>query len=227
MRAADLTGKKFGRLTVISRAENIGCHVAWNCVCECGKHTIVRTYQLMHGLSKSCGCLSSDVTRERCTTHGETKTRLYSIWRGIKKRCYNHKNPAYRNYGLKGIEMCDEWRNDYVAFRKWALSNGYKDGLTIDRKNNNLGYFPDNCKWSTYLEQENNKSNNHKVIYNGVELNVSQWCAITGTPKTTLLTHIKKYGDEKAVETALNNFKKGSLMNGILHHNSRKAGQPE
>lgn len=206
MKAEDLTGKKFGRLTVVSRAKNIGCHVAWNCVCECGNHTVVRTYQLKHGLSKSCGCLSIDITKERCTIHGETKTRLYSIWRSIKKRCYDPKNPSYKYYGLKGIEMCDEWRNDYMSFRNWALSSGYKDGLTIDRKNNSLGYFPNNCKWSTYLEQENHRSNNHKVTYNGVGLNVSQWCAITGVPKSTFLGHIKKYGDERAVEMALTNF---------------------
>ena len=206
MKAEDLTGKKFGRLTVVSRAKNIGCHVAWNCVCECGNHTVVRTYQLKHGLSKSCGCLSIDITKERCTIHGETKTRLYSIWRSIKKRCYDPKNPSYKYYGMKGIEVCDAWKTDYLTFREWAVTSGYREGLTIERKNNSLGYCPENCKWATYMEQENHKSNNHKVEYEGVSLNVSEWCRITGIPKTTFLRYIKKFGDEKAVEIAISKY---------------------
>lgn len=159
-----------------------------------------------HGLSKSCGCINTEITIERSTTHGETKTRLYSIWRGIKRRCYEPQNISYKYYGGKGIRMCDEWRNSYEMFRDWAILNGYDDSLTIDRIDNSKGYYPENCRWATYLQQENNRASNHKVVYNEVTLNVSEWCRITGIPKTTLLRYISKYGDKKAVEIALTKY---------------------
>lgn len=163
----DLTHIKFGRLLVLYRVENVRTKsgrsmVVWHCKCDCGNEVDVRAQNLKDGNTKSCGCLNSDEVIKRNTTHGLYYTRLHRIWSGMKQRCYYSKCRSYKDYGGRGITICDEWLNDFKTFYDWAISNGYKEGLTIDRKNNDGNYEPQNCRWITNSEQQKNKRNNIK-----------------------------------------------------------------
>lgn len=176
----DLRGVRFGRLTVISRAENHKKEVMWRCLCDCGNETVTYRSSLTAGTVKSCGCLAreaasktiSSVNSSGKTTHnrkhGASRTRLYRIWSQMKGRCLNQNNPAFCWYGGKGISVCNAWLLDFTSFQSWALRNGYDDTLTLDRIHNNEGYSPDNCRWVTRAEQNRNRSSNR--VYKGRSL---------------------------------------------------------
>lgn len=159
----DYTGHRFGRLVVM---EYVGKYKNGDrivkCSCDCGNEISVRLPHIKSGAIVSCGCFHKETVVERnkkytTATHGETNTRLHSIWTNMKQRCYNKNHKSYHNYGGRGIAVCDEWLDDFVAFRDWAMANGYRDDLTIDRIENDKGYSPDNCRWATMLEQAQNK----------------------------------------------------------------------
>ena len=135
----------------------------WLCKCDCGKYTVQCIGDLRAGKVKSCGCNRYEPLLKRNTIHGESKTRLYHIWRGIKTRCQNTNHGDYKNYGARGIEICNEWNNSYITFRNWALSNGYTDDLTIERKNVDGNYCPENCCWITKSEQVKNQRPRKKM----------------------------------------------------------------
>ena len=151
----DLTGLKFGKLTVISFSHMKGKHSYWDCICECGNAHTVRSDCLKCGFVKSCGCMN---TTDRMKPDSIKKHRLYSIYWGMRQRCYNNKQKHYDRYGGRGITVCDEWLNDFKAFYDWAMTNGYRDDLTIDRINNDGNYEPSNCRWVTMKEQNSNKT---------------------------------------------------------------------
>lgn len=153
----DLTGQKFGRLTVLQRAETINKRTRWLCRCDCGEEVIVEAYNLTKGHTQSCGCLQKEATAKASTTHGMRNSRLYRIWNCMHTRCYRKSYHAYKHYGGRGIAICDEWLHDFQAFYDWAMENGYKDNLTIDRIDSNGNYSPSNCRWTTMAIQNKNK----------------------------------------------------------------------
>lgn len=194
----DLTGQKFGRLTVISRSEP---HISkggfvivqWNCQCECGKICTVKSQSLTTGKTKSCGCLARELTSKRSRTHNKTHSRLFNIWSNMKGRCYNKNNQKYYRYGARNITICDEWKDNFETFYEWSMNNGYADDLSIDRINNDGNYEPSNCKWATNIEQANNKSINHFIEYNGESHTLAEWARIKGLSYKSLSLRINTH----------------------------------
>ena len=191
MRLKDLTGERFGRLVVEHRAENKGSQTMWLCHCDCGKTTIVSAGHLKDGHTTSCGCFHNETMKKMMTTHNQTKTRLYKIWRGIIDRTMYSSHGKYKNYGGRGITLCDEWK-DFVVFREWAVDNGYADDLTIDRINSNGNYEPSNCRWTTMKVQQNNRTNNHLITCNGETHTMKEWSEIRGIKYSTLSMRVNK-----------------------------------
>ncbi len=166
-KAHDLANKRFDRLVVIERcgSDKQG-KSQFLCKCDCGNTIITLGKYLVSGHTRSCGCLVKDAIRSRCTTHGHSQRakveRLYKVWLSIKSRVFNPNENAFKHYGGRGISMCEEWRNDYAVFRKWALENGYdpsapRGKCTIDRINPNGDYCPENCRWVDMHIQNTNK----------------------------------------------------------------------
>lgn len=186
----DLTGQKFGRLLAI---EDIGRHSTkgriWRFICDCGVECTNFAGQVTRGTAISCGCAQREAAAKACkdrSTHGLNTHRLNNIRRGMIARCDNPKHISYQYYGRLGIDVCQEWRTGIVPFFEWAMANGYEDHLTIDRIKNEEGYFPDNCQWSTYKRQANNKRDNHFIEFDGATLTVQEWAERTGINGTTI-----------------------------------------
>jgi hypothetical protein len=203
-RLIDLTGKRFGRLVILKRAENTALgQTRWLCICNCGNKIEAAGNDIRSGHTKSCGCLHREVASKRLTKHGAANTRLYGIWRGMWRRCNNPWDESTkRSYIDRGIAVCDEWR-DYGVFRAWALANGYAENLTIDRTDNDKGYSPENCRWATAKQQANNRRTNVFVTYNGETKTVAEWAEITGVRWQTLHGRLTREGwdAEKAFAT--------------------------
>lgn len=165
-------GSKFNRLKLIEKfiINKYGQNMTMGKFqCDCGNFIINKLTSVLSGHVKSCGCLLSDKARETCikrntiNSHRLSRHPLYRIWANIKSRCYNSKTKMFKWYGGRGISMCNEWKNDFKLFYNWCINNNYQQGLTLDRINNDLGYYPSNCKWVTYYEQAHNRSSNIHV----------------------------------------------------------------
>lgn len=202
----ELTGKRFGKLVVI---REIGLNkwqsVEWLCKCDCGNYHITQSKYLVNGDTVSCGCKKTKVLYEqsqRLKTHGMTNEPLYIVWQGMKGRCNNKKSSSYKDYGGRGIRICPEW-NEFINFYNWAIKNGYKNGLTIDRINIDGNYEPSNCRWVNRLTQGNNTRRNHYLTYNGETKTMSEWARIKNLDYSTLRSRINEYNwsVEKALET--------------------------
>ena len=195
MKLNDLTNKRFGKLTVVERVKN-DAHgkTCYLCKCLCGNYTITTYGNLKYNHTSSCGCNRKENKSigERNTTHGSSKTRLYRIWHTMKNRCYNCNSKRYNDYGSRGIEVCNEWLNDFSAFRDWSIQNGYQEHLTIDRINNDGNYEPNNCRWVSNVEQQNNKRNSVYIQYRGETKTLAQWSKILNKPYNTLRNRLQR-----------------------------------
>lgn len=159
----DLTGRQFGHLTVLRRAEdkiraNGKKKTVWLCRCDCGKEKNILGENLRKGSAKSCGCHRGEALIAYSTKHGKRYERVYGIFCEMKKRCYNNHCANYKNYGGRGIKICDEWLNDFNSFYDWSMSHGYSDKLTIDRIDNDGNYEPSNCQWITKSENSTKRN---------------------------------------------------------------------
>ena len=169
----DITGNKYNMLTVIGVDKQINGIVYWWCKCDCGKITSVRGANLKNGCVKSCGCLRY---KTRNTTHGLSNTKEYAIWISMKNRCYNKNVPSYKDYGGRGIEVCEEWKNSFMNFYEWILQTRHSEDETIDRIDNDGNYEPSNCRWTTIDVQQNNRRICHYFTMNGKTQTLAMWC---------------------------------------------------
>lgn len=199
----EMIGKVFGKLTVISEAEKSKSgNVKWLCRCECGNETTVIGSKLRNGHTKSCGCLKKS---ER--SQGYSATRLYRIWLNMHNRCYNKKHDAFKWYGKKGVSICKEW-HDFLPFREWALANGYKETLSIDRMNSSGNYEPSNCQWVNQKEQMNNVSSNKILEFQGVQYTQAQFAEKFNLKYHTVVNRIRMgWSLERIVSTPENGGK--------------------
>lgn len=204
----DIVGCRFGCLTVIKRVQNAkGYKKQYLCQCDCGNFKIIRKSDLVTQKTKSCGCLRKKIAKEKGInnkTHGKTNTRLYKIWQGIKSRCYYKKHIEYKNYGGRGINVYFKWKNDFISFYNWAINNGYKNNLTIDRIDVNGNYEPNNCRWVNMKTQENNRSNNRKIKYKDKIYTLSQLSEKINISSATLAWRINNDWEEKELDLPIN-----------------------
>ncbi len=154
----NLTGRRFGKLVAFGRAANgVGNKTRWHCVCDCGNTTVSYSNNLLRGKSQSCGCVRKTTLPASRRIHGGYKSRLFRIWLDMRARCTYPSTDHYHRYGGRGITVCAEWQSSFIAFRDWALQNGYAENLTIDRINNDGNYEPGNCRWVTIRENCQNR----------------------------------------------------------------------
>ena len=214
----DLTGLKFGKLTVIEQAGHDKYNkILWRCKCDCGNETVTHGRGLVNGHCKSCGCLLNSNRKEEGKFKGLSKTRIYTIWKGMNQRCNNPNCEAYSYYGAKGIDVCDEWKGTqgFFNFLAWSLENGYEKDLTIDRIDGSKGYSPSNCRWTDWSTQRKNQNRTVAVNqygtwdlkmplpepYQGIKHTCSE-CIIKGTDACTR-------GNTEADEVACEDFMGG------------------
>lgn len=196
-------GDKYGRLTVVAEVEGSSYSRRILCKCDCGKNKIVDLVKLLNGNTKSCGCLKKELRIKQNTTHGLTNHPLYTVWNSMKGRCMNPKDPSYRNYGARGISICDEWL-DFRCFYEWAMASGYTKGLTIERINNDGDYCPENCCWIPREEQSANRRMNRFLTFAGQTKTMSQWAKEFGLKRETIRDRIKRgWSVEKAITTPI------------------------
>lgn len=200
-----LCGKRFGRLLVLEptdrRDKHCG-HIIWKCLCDCGNITYATTGNLTakNNFTASCGCMR----REKHTTHNMSKTSIYKAYTAMKQRCNNPKNQNYFRYGGRGIKVCEEWNgeNGFENFYNWAMGHGYKEGLTIDRIDNDDGYSPDNCRWVTQLVQMNNHRRNRYITVDGKKKTISQWARELNASQGMIHWRLQNgWGEKEAVTT--------------------------
>ena len=184
-------GDKYGRLTVVSEPFSVSSPCGQKkrkvrCKCECGTEKDYFLDLIRRGHTVSCGCFNLEMATQRRRTHGTSYDGIYHVYYTMLSRCTNPKNKAYNRYGGKGITVCEEWANSYMSFYNWAMSNGWKQGLTIDRIDNNKGYCPSNCRWTTMKVQSNNRINSKYHTIGGESKTLSQWCDIYGKKYDTV-----------------------------------------
>lgn len=191
MKLVDITGQRFGRLAVICRNGLIGNAVAWLCKCDCGNESKHPGIALRSGHVKSCGCLKIDTLKSGTNTkHGMGRTPTYATWSGMKTRCYNTQNDAYKSYGERGITVCDRWLESFSAFLN-DMGERPK-GKSLDRINNDGPYSPENCRWATRTQQSNNTRRNVRILFNGREMTVSEWAKSLGVSREMLANRLSR-----------------------------------
>ena len=203
----NITGQKFGRATVLGFS-HINGQAYWSCRCDCGTEFVSAGFNLRKGITKSCGCLKRESGRNT-KTHGDSKTKFYSIWASMKSRISNENMPTFNTYGGRGITICAEWLN-YQNFRSDMLRSyldhcekfGSGHETTVDRINNDLGYSLENCKWSTQREQNNNRRDNVLINYQGTPYTRQEASCKFGIKKETISKRLKLgWSMEKSLTT--------------------------
>ncbi|MDP9438291.1 MAG: hypothetical protein M3P49_06060 [Actinomycetota bacterium] len=195
----DLTGRTFGRLTVLERAENRWRMRRWLCECECGTHKVVTGKSLQTGETKSCGCLRNEQNRVANLKHGKTKTPEFVTWANMLNRCHKPGHPSYPEYGGKGLAVCEEWRDSFGAFLR-DMGPRPSPTHSIDRIDGTKGYSPDNCRWATSGEQIRNRRVTRWITYQGETLCLSDWCRRLGINYQTTKQRLDKgWPPEKAL----------------------------
>lgn len=206
----DLTGQKFGRLTVIEQyGRNKHNEIVWLCRCNCGKINIISSYTLRSGHTKSCGCLRTEKSRQRLTKHGFRKSKTYRTWSNIITRCTNPNYRFYKDYGGRDIRVCERWsgKNGFIHFLEDM--GECPPGLTIDRINNNLGYYKENCRWIEQKQNNRNKRNNCLITYNDQTKSLPDWAEKLNINRETLWCRIFRYNwsIKKALTTTVRRIK--------------------
>ena len=214
--AKDITNQRFGRLVALElshiKKSKRGSNHYWKCICDCGVEKIVQKQKLTNGNTRSCGCLQRETAKKDSTTHGLTGHPIWSLYRDIGNRCYNSNVKHYHLYGGRGVEMCEEWKSDFVVFYNWCIKNGWQKGLQLDKdiKAKELGveallYSPERCQFVTPKKNSNNRRNNRLIEFNGATKTLMEWSEITGIKHGTILSRLRRGWD---VEKA---FKKGKF----------------
>ena len=188
----DLTGQRFGRLTVVNRAETRNKRTYWDCVCDCGNTKVINSYKLLSGNTQSCRCLDTEMTIARTTKHGMSHSSPeYYIWKTMRQRCNNPNNGAYKEYGGRGVKVCKRW-DKFESFYK-DMGQRPSSKHQIERLDNDGDYEPSNCVWATQLAQANNKRNTLYITFRGVTKPISDWAREVGIQKTTIRARIFNY----------------------------------
>lgn len=188
----DISNKRFGRLTVISFVGIVGKnpHNQWKCVCDCGNEIVVSGANLRSNVAKSCGCLQKEKASEANTKHGQSKkTKEYSAWIGMRKRCNTKSSEDYPDYGGRGIKVCERW--DLFSNFVEDMGIAPKD-FSLDRIDVNKGYSPDNCRWADAKTQARNKTNNRLISLNGIIKTLAEWAELSGTDRRNIHKRIKR-----------------------------------
>lgn len=188
-------GEKYGRLTAVKEVEKR----KWLFECDCGNQKVISKYDVKRGHTQSCGCLHKENTSKARKVHGDTDSRLYYIWENMKKRCYKTNADRFRNYGARGITVCEEWKDSYLNFYNWAHNNGYAEDLTIERIDINGNYEPNNCTWATREEQAKNRTTNKWVVIDGKEHSPLELEKMYGIPVKTIYARIARGDKGEAV----------------------------
>lgn len=215
-------GQRFGKLTVIKPEHvvlsNGGQEWHWLCRCDCGTEKIVKPFRALNGRQVSCGCYRKENAGKASITHGESHTKLHNTWLGMRRRCEKPSDSAYSRYGGRGIKVCDEWQ-DYSVFAAWARENGYSESLSIERKDVNSGYAPDNCTWIPQPKQARNRTTTFRVTYRGKEMSLAEASELAGLPYKQVHYRIKRRGwpVEKALSVPIRE-------SGMLRERCERAG---
>lgn len=208
----DETGNRYGRLVVLYRTQSNSNNTKWMCKCDCGNSVEVFINSLRTGRTRSCKCLLSEKAKERATKYKVHDKRIYQTWYHMIHRCENPNNVQYKNYGGRGIKVCEEW-HDYDKFAKWAINNGYNEQLTIDRINCNGNYEPQNCRWATMKQQLNNTRVNRFITSNGVTKTLTEWSEYYNVDYKKLERRLDNGVPlESAIEELLNTKSKRGLL---------------
>lgn len=196
----DLTNQKFGRLLVIEFIGREKKQSKYKCLCDCGNYKDASSNALRSNKIKSCGCLNSELILERNKTHGLSKHPLFVSWVGMRNRCFNPKHNRSDNYMSKGITVCDDWNSNFMNFYNWAIENGWSNGLSIDRINNNGNYEPNNCRFSNNKQQSRNRSTNIVLEIDGVSKTAIEWAETEGINVESIYKRVKNgYSGKTAV----------------------------
>lgn len=208
-----LIGKRFGRLVITGFQKKPRVWL-WNVVCDCGNVKTVRPSEVKSGKIRSCGCLHDEAAKERATKFRNSvisNKRLYNIYNKMKRRCCNSREARYSDYGGRGISVCGEWMRDFDVFADWARTHGYTDGLTLERKDVNGDYCPENCCWITLKEQNANKRDTVYVTYNGERVKLMDLAKDAAVSYDTLHNRIRGGWDVGVAITEMSTRKKKSL----------------